>query len=218
MQKVAIFDMDHTLLSVDCDYTWKRFAVRRHLANGDALAEADRFMAAYDAGTLDVAEFLRFQWREFTGKSVADVESLCREHFTAEVLPFCRAKAKAEVTRCREAGMTLWLLTSTCRFLARPVADFFGIHHLFGAEIEVADGIVTGNATGLYPCGENKVSAAREIADKASCALADCRAYGDSINDLPLLKAVGKGFAVNPSPALAEAALENGLEILDWEK
>lgn len=218
MQKIAIFDMDHTLLSVDCDYTWKRFAVKCHLADEDALAEADRFMAAYDAGTLDIAEFLRFQWREFTGKSVADVESLCREHFTAEVLPFCRAKAKAEVERCREAGMTLWLLTSTCRFLAQPVADFFGIGHLFGAEIEVADGIVTGNVTGLYPCGENKVSAAREIAGKGSASLADCRAYGDSINDLPLLTAVGKGFAVNPSPALAQAARENNLEILDWEK
>ncbi len=218
MQKVAIFDMDHTLLSVDCDYTWKRFAVNRHLANEDALAEADRFMAAYDAGTLDVAEFLRFQWREFIGKKAAEVESLCREHFTAEVLPFCRAGAKKEVERCREAGLKLWLLTSTCRFLAQPVADFFGIGNLFGAEIEVADGIVTGNVTGLYPCGENKVIAAREIADKELCTLAECRAYGDSINDLPLLKAAGQGFAVNPSPALARAAGENNLEILDWEK
>ncbi len=216
-QRVAIFDMDHTLLSVDCDYTWKRFAVDRKLADSDALAEADRFMAAYDAGTLEIADFLRFQWREFIGKSVAEVEALCREHFVTSVLPYCRAKAKKEIDICRAQGMQIWILTSTCRFLAQPVADHFGVDHLFGAEIEVKDGLVTGNATGLYPCGEAKVAAAREIAQKAACTLGECRAYGDSINDLPLLKAVGMGFAVNPAPALEAAAKSCGFEIFDWE-
>ncbi|MCQ2377584.1 MAG: HAD-IB family hydrolase [Victivallaceae bacterium] len=216
--RIAIFDMDHTLIGTDSDWAWKQFAVGRGLADASALAEADRFMAEYDAGTLEVRDFLRFQWREFAGRTVAEVEALCRENFAEKILPHCRKAAFDEVEKCRRAGMQLWILTSTCRFLATPVAEYFGIGHLYGAEIETRDGRVTDRLKGVFPCGEGKVAAAREIAAGAGTTLRDCRAYGDSINDLPLLAAVGEAVAVNPSPALLREAQKRKMPVVDWER
>ena len=66
--EVYLFDMDETLINVDCDVTWKEFAVKYGYAPENALAEADRFYLEYCAGTLDIDEFLTFQLAEFAGK------------------------------------------------------------------------------------------------------------------------------------------------------
>ncbi|MCQ2385824.1 MAG: HAD-IB family hydrolase [Clostridia bacterium] len=216
--RIAFFDMDHTLIGADCDVTWKEFAVAHGLADASALEEAARFTAAYDAGTLVVEDFLRFQWKEFSGRTVEEVESLCRKHFEEKVRRFCRSAALDEVKKCRDSNMTVWVLTSTCRFLAAPVAQYFGADALFAPEIEIRQGLVSDRLQGLYPCGEGKVEAMLQIAGKVGATPAECRAYGDSINDLPLLAAVGESFAVNPSAALKAEAEKRHWHILDWEK
>ena len=46
--------------------------------------------------------------------------------------------------------------------------------------------------------------------------LAQCAAYSDSINDLPLLSLVGRPVAVNPDSALRGEARQRGWEIRDF--
>ena len=46
--------------------------------------------------------------------------------------------------------------------------------------------------------------------------MADCRAYSDSITDLPLLEAVGHHTAVNPDRALRRVAQGRGWPILTF--
>lgn len=218
MVRAAIFDMDKTLLSCDCDMTWKSYAAAAGLASPDAVAQAEKFLRDYDAGTLDQVEFLRFQWAEFRGKSEAECRRLAADHFAACVLPHCRKPALAEVNKLRAENWQLLMLTSTARILAEPVAKYFGFSEMRGAEISVADGIVTGNLVGIYPCGPGKVQLAKAWAKAHDLTLAECRAYGDSINDLPLLAACGEAVAVNPSAALARAARENTWSMVDWEE
>jgi phosphoserine phosphatase len=52
MTKLALFDLDHTLLPIDSDYEWGQFLVR--IGAVDALEYArrnDEFFAQYQAGT-----------------------------------------------------------------------------------------------------------------------------------------------------------------------
>ncbi len=59
---LALFDLDHTLLPIDSDYEWSRSLVRIGVLDGEARErESDRFDRACQAGTPDIAEFLRFQ-------------------------------------------------------------------------------------------------------------------------------------------------------------
>ena len=48
--------------------------------------------------------------------------------------------------------------------------------------------------------------------------LAQSYAYSDSLSDLPMLRAVGHPVAVNPDPALAELAAEEGWETMRFEQ
>jgi phosphoserine phosphatase len=56
-----------------------------------------------------------------------------------------------------------------------------------------------------------KAEAVRALAEREGLDLAQCSAYSDSINDVPMLSEVGFPVAVNPDPELREHA-----RTLDW--
>ena len=215
--KIAVFDMDNTLIGCDCDMTWKSFAVRRGLAASSALAESEKFLADYDRGELDEKQFMRFQWAEICGRSRQEMAELSREHFREEVLPCCRAKAKAEISALKKAGVYTFMLTSTAAVLAFPVAEYFGVDEFAGTEIRMDGDIFTSELSGLYLCGENKRTFVSQLAAARGVAPANIRAYGDSINDLELLKFCGEAVAVTPSPALRREAEKAAWKIVDWK-
>jgi phosphoserine phosphatase len=61
---------------------------------------------------------------------------------------------------------------------------------------------------------ERKAEAAKELAAKAGADLADCWAYSDSRNDIPLLEMVGNPVVVNPDAILAHHARTHEWPIL----
>ena len=52
------------------------------------------------------------------------------------------------------------------------------------------------------------------IAQREGLDLAECAAYSDSSNDIPMLETVGHAIAVNPDRELARVARERGWEII----
>lgn len=215
--KIAVFDMDNTLIDCDCDMTWKNFVVRHGMAPGSALAEADKFMRDYDNGELVAADFMRFQWAEICGKSQTEMRELSCRHFREEVLPRCREKAKKEIAALKDAGVFTFLLTSTAAILAFPVAEYFGVDDFAGTEIRLNGDIFTSELAGDYLCGENKKRFVAALAAKRGVAAENIRAYGDSINDFELLNYCGEAVAVNPSPALRREAEKARWQIVDWK-
>ena len=78
-----------------------------------------------------------------------------------------------------------------------------GADHCLATRMGVADGRYTGEIE-YYCYGEAKAEAAREHRRRAAATTsADCRAYSDSITDLPLLDAVGLPHGGQPRPGAA---------------
>ena len=62
--RLALFDLDNTLLAGDSDYEWGQFLVDRGVLERDAYEAQNRaFYEQYKAGTLDIHEFLGFALR-----------------------------------------------------------------------------------------------------------------------------------------------------------
>lgn len=216
--KVYFFDMDHTLIDNDCDVSWKEFTVAHGLAPQSHLEEAERFFDDYNHGCLDTAKFIRFQLSEFVGKTPAEMQQLFLLHFAERVRGKVYLEGKALIAECKKQGIPTAILTSTNRYIARPVAEFLGVDHLFGTDLELRDGRFTGEITGVYHAKEGKVAVAKEFCGKHGLSLADFTYFGDSINDLDLLKEVGQPRAVNPSASLRRIAEENRWEILTFKE
>lgn len=208
--------MDHTLVDNDCDVSWKHYAVEAGLAPASALEEADRYFGQYNAGTLEVEEFLRFQFREFVGRTPEEMAPHTELHFWKYVRPRSYPAAEKLLSEIVDAGLPTAILSSTNDVIARPVADFFGVGELPGTRLEVVDGRYTGGIVGPYTVGAGKLEPARAWAARHGFTLADAAYYGDSVNDIPLLEAVGFPVAANPAPELESVARARNWPIIDF--
>lgn len=213
---IFFFDMDHTLINHDCDVSWKQFVVKHGLAPESDLAEADRYFDDYNAGTLDVEEFYGFQFREFVGRTEPEMLELSNLHFREFVEPHIYAEGRRLVGSLLRQGSPVAILTSTNSIVARPIAEALGISEVLGTTLELRDGRFTGRITGLYGAREGKVAIAREWAARHGVTLADFAYYGDSVNDVQILEAVGFPNTVNPSGELRRIAEERNWPILNW--
>ena len=219
MPKLYIFDMDGTLIDHDCDVSWKVFLVAEGLAPRSDLELVEKYFADYNAGTLDHAEFIAFQMREFVGRTVAEMAAIAQRHFEKVVRPKCRPGAREFVDRARKEGAATVILSSTNTVISEPVRAFFGIDRTDGTTLELSpEGRYTGRIAGEYALGPNKIGFMRRFAAELNIAPSEIAACGDSMNDVPLLAAVGSPFVVNPGPVLAETANKRHWPILDWNR
>ncbi|MDD5699079.1 MAG: HAD-IB family hydrolase [Victivallaceae bacterium] len=216
MPKIYFFDMDHTLIDNDCDVSWKSFVVEQCLAPPDALERATFYYYQYVDGKLDITDFMDFQLQEFVGRTRAEMEELSQRHFETWVKKTIYAKAEAEVRRVQASGMPTVLLSATNRVIARPVAVHFGFDACLATELEVRDGRYTGRLAGEYALGAGKIGRARDYCESHGLTLTDAAYYGDSVNDFPMLEAVGFPIAANPCPELEAGARKNNWPIISF--
>ncbi|MFA6716061.1 MAG: HAD family hydrolase [Victivallales bacterium] len=216
MPEIYFFDMDHTLIDNDCDVSWKSFVVEQKLAPSDALERATFYYYQYVDGKLEVSDFMDFQLREFVGKTEPEMDKLVRLHFETWVKKTIFPGAETEVKRIKELGVPVVLLSATNIVIARPLAEYFGFDDCLATRLEIKDGRYTGKLDGEYALGAGKIKIAREYCESHDLTLTDAAYYGDSVNDIPILEAVGFPIAANPCSELETKAKENNWPIVKF--
>jgi len=217
--KLALFDLDHTLLPIDSDHAWGQFTTRLGWTDVAAFKHAnDAFYASYQAGTLDIHEYVRFALEATRLRGMAAAEA-AHARFMREVIePAITPQALALIDAHRQAGDQLAIVTATNEFVTRPIARRLGVPELIAVELERgADGWITGEITGTPSFREGKVERLRQWlgARGLDWNSATITFYSDSRNDLPLLEKADHPIAANPDPALREIAQQRGWRILD---
>ncbi|MDR0997414.1 MAG: HAD family phosphatase [Zoogloeaceae bacterium] len=216
--KLALFDLDNTLLVGDSDYEWGRFLAARGARDPQLQAEAtERFYRQYQEGTLDIDEFLRFQLEPLAATPRPTLEAW-RARFMAEhVAPMMAAQPGQWVREHLAAGDCCVLVTATNSFVVGPIARAFGFAHLIATVPAVdGDGQFTGQVQGTPSFREGKITRVETwLAEQGLwwSDFSESRFYSDSINDLPLLEKVDTPIAVAPDPKLAAIAQQRGWEI-----
>lgn len=218
-KKLALFDLDHTLLPIDSDYSWGQFTLSLGWSDPETFTQRnDAFYAQYRAGTLDIHEYVRFatEAARLRGPQAArDAHA----RFMAEVIrPAIRPRALALVRQHQDAGDEVVIVTATNEFVTRPIAEAFGVAHLIAVElVKDAHGWMTGEIHGTPSFREGKVTRVQAwLAERGlSRTDVDMAFYSDSINDLPLMDNADQPVATNPDDRLRAVAQERGWPVLD---
>jgi len=150
------------------------------------------------------------------GKSVHEIVSLGEQIYDEEMADKIWSGTNALAQLHLDAGQRVWLVTATPQELAQIIAQRLKLTGALGTVAESRDGRYTGRLIGDVLHGEAKAEAVRRLAEEQGLDLAQCAAYSDSINDLPMLSLVGKAVAVNPDSQLRAVARERGWEIRDF--
>jgi HAD superfamily hydrolase (TIGR01490 family) len=218
--KLALFDLDGTLLPTDSDHSFGEFMVTIGWADGERWrARNQHFFEQYQAGTLVLAEYVDFATSVWRSRPQAEAEA-ARERFMREVIqPQIRPAALALVQTHLDAGDLVAVVTATNEFVTRPIATAFGVETLLAVELaRDGAGQVTGQIHGVPTFREGKVTrvdAWLAALGRAFDDFDDVLFYSDSTNDLPLLEKVPTPVATNPTPALAAIAAERGWRTLN---
>ncbi len=217
--RLALFDLDGTLLPIDSDHAFGEFMVSLGWADGEAFRRAnDEFYAQYQAEQLDVAAYIRFATSAWRDRPAAEQAEASRRFIDELIRPALRDSAQALVQRHAQAGERLAVVTATNEFVTRPIAALFGVDTLIATELaRDAQGRVTGDIAGVPSYREGKVVRVQQWLQAQGLRWGDFERisfYSDSTNDLALLEHVSHPVATNPSPALERIAAERGWPIL----
>lgn len=220
---IALFDLDHTLLPIDSDYAWGGFTTAIGWTDPVVFAQRnDEFYSHYQAGTLDVHDYVRFA-TEATRLQGETKALAARERFMIEVVqPAIKPQALELVRGHQQAGDQVLIVTATNEFVTRPIADAFGVAELIAVELvrDVSSGgkgWITGEIKGIPSFREGKVKRFEDWLNHRQLAWGDVEVtfYSDSFNDLPLMEQVKHPVATNPDARLRALATQRGWRILD---
>lgn len=217
---LALFDLDGTLLPGDSDHAFGQFMVDIGWADAATWqARNDAFFRQYQAGTLNLAEYIDFATSVWRSRPLAEAKA-AHQRFMAEVIsPMIRPAARALVAQHQQAGDLVAVVTATNEFVTAPIAQAFGIAHLLAVQLERDDqGRATGRIAGVPTFQAGKITRVNAWLAAQGHTLADFDDvvfYSDSTNDLPLLERVRTPVATNPSPALKAIAQERGWRVLN---
>ena len=216
--KLALFDLDHTLLDGDSDVLWCDFLMDRGLLDRASVAARNAEMERdYKAGTVSAATFSAFYIGTLAGRMAAQWEPLRKAFLQEVVAPRISVRARALVGEQQAVGALVLMTTATNRFITELTAADLGISHLIATECETdSNGLFTGRATGMLNMREGKVTRLHAWLAERGLRLDSCDswAYSDSINDLPLLQAVRNAVAVHPDERLAAEAAQRGWPVV----
>jgi HAD superfamily hydrolase (TIGR01490 family) len=214
--RLALFDLDNTLLAGDSDFEWAQFLIERGVLDGEVYeARNIEFYEQYKAGTLDIHEFLDFQLKPLARHDRAVLDAWHRDYMAHKIMPIITEGARALVRQ--HSGDLCAIVTATNSFVTAPIARAFGIEHLIATEPEQKDGQFTGGVRGTPSFREGKVERVQEwLAQRGQSFAAFDRSwfYSDSLNDLPLLSKVTDPVAVDPDEKLLAHAERQGWRVL----
>ncbi len=221
--KLALFDLDHTLLPIDSDYAWGVFTTTIGWTDPvDFLRRNDEFFAHYKAGTLDIHDYVRFATEAVRHQGARQSEAAHADFMRSVVRPAIKPQAVALVRQHQLAGDEVVIVTATNEFVTRPIAQAFGVAELIAVELardttSGGTGWITGEIKGVPSAREGKVTRVEAWLAQRQLRWADVETtfYTDSINDLSLMERVTHPVATNPDAALRAIASQRAWRILD---
>ena len=223
LPKLALFDLDHTLLPIDSDYTWGQFTAARGWTDPvEFTLQNDAFYTQYKAGTLDIYEYARFATAAFVRQGEALSVAAHADYMRTVVQPALKPQAMQLVQQHKDEGATVIVVTATNEFVTRPIAQALGADELMAVDLERdtapgGSGWFTGEVRGIPSFREGKVLRVEAWLTARGLGWGDVHStfYSDSINDLPLLEKANVPVATNPDDPLRAIAQARGWRILE---
>ncbi|WP_133900387.1 HAD-IB family phosphatase [Streptomyces sp. KS 21] len=213
----AIFDLDGTLHPETLGRLLLKELQERGISSRERTAELFDFLRGLDADRLHepvhVQTAYQMYARTLEGCPQHRVMQVAREvweRHAANVFPY----ATPLLSRLREAGVTLVLISGSPQEVVVPAAQSLGIRHSCGATLETSGGSYTGRITEAPAIPGQKTMIATRLlggTHNLRCAMA----IGNSSSDLDLLDRVGWPVAFEPDARLRTAAARQGWLITD---
>jgi phosphoserine phosphatase len=196
--KLIAFDMDSTLINIECVDEIAAAAGRK--AEVAAITEA-----AMRGEIADYKESLRQRVALLKGVPESALHAVYSQHLQLN------PGVETFVQACQRAGLKTLLVSGGFTFFSDRVCARLQLDEVRANVLELADGMLTGRlvtqAWGDIVDGDEKRRTVLDACARLGVAPEHAIAVGDGANDLPMMAAVGLSIAYHPKPAVQERAM-----------
>ncbi|QDB80314.1 HAD-IB family hydrolase [Georgenia sp. 311] len=217
----AFFDIDNTIIRGASAYHLAGELYRRDFFGLRDIAFFARHSVLYLLFGEDLRRIAATRARALRivrGRTVAEVVSIGEEVYDQVLANRIFPGARALIDEHLAAGHEVWFVSATPVEVADLIAGRLGATGALGTIAEHEDGVYTGELRGNMLHGEGKKATVLRLAEERGIDLARSHAYGDSVNDIPLLTVVGSACAINPEPRMRLYAAEVGWPVRDFRR
>jgi phosphoserine phosphatase len=204
--KVAVFDCDGTLWGGDSGFGFMAWSLEKGLVSRSTCDWVDSRYREYLAGAVSELDMCGEMVQIYAGLREQELRDAAARYVRKFVLPRVFAEMAALVAALKQAGVEIWAVSSTNKWVIAEGVRDLGIpeERILAAAVRVTEGLITTEILDV-PTDEGKATALARVGLTRPDAV-----FGNSIHDLAMLQAARNAFPVNPSPALLEAAAKNG--------
>ncbi len=196
--RLVAFDMDSTLISIECIDEIADIAGRK--------AEVAEITEAAMRGEIaDYKDSLRRRVAMLAGVPVEALERVYQERLRLN------PGVETFVAACQAAGLKTLLVSGGFTFFSERVRQRLKLDFARANTLGVANGRLTGTLFdrpwGDIVDGAEKKRVVLEVCELMGIETAQAIAVGDGANDLPMMAAAGLSVAYHPKPAVREQAM-----------
>jgi putative phosphoserine phosphatase/1-acylglycerol-3-phosphate O-acyltransferase len=210
----AFFDLDGTLVAGYTAAVFFKHRIRNREVGGAEVVRTMQLWLRTKAGRADFADILRLTALGWKGRADEELQELGQRLFDEHIRDRMYPEMRALVQAHQRQGHTVVLISSATSYQIQPVARALGVDHVICSQLEVTDGVMSGDIDGTPPFGPNKSIAAQVFATANGVDLESSFAYADGDEDAALLHLVGNPRAVNPGDLLSSVATRRGWPVL----
>lgn len=214
---MAFFDMDGTLIDGDTNDLMVGILLQRGLIDADFIAPLAEYHRQFALGQLDITAFVRYIVRPLCGLDAALTAEILTSIARDGVLPHVKPGARRALDWHRRRGDVAVIVSSTVDYVVSGLAALLGVAHVIAAPVRQKAGVITGELCGEIPYQDGKVRRIAAFLAEHGWDLADSYAYGDTVNDLPMLRMCAHGVAVDASAPLRRHPDFKSLQSVSWQ-
>ena len=213
-RSVAFFDLDDTLLSINSGSVLVREAYKRGLMSTSDLLNAIYLSWLYKFHLRDTSVIVSGMGRWLKGMTLDEMNVLSDHVVNKHLVNAIRPEIYSEIKFHRENNAEVVILSSAIIQICRQLGSYIGADNVVCTVMEVVDGVFTGLPENKFCFEDEKRIRLIQYCEMRNYNLNETFYYGDSISDLPALKAVGHPVCVQPDRRLSRVSHENGWRIL----
>ncbi len=215
-RKVAVFDLDGTITYRDTYVDFLLFCLKKRPARLLRSGALVAYYCAYKTG-LKSNHWLKakFLGTIAGGLGGERLDVLCEAFAAQTVKNNIKPQALQELKKLKQQGYVLVLATASFEFYVSLLFKSLDMDHLLCTKALFDNTGITGALDGKNCIGAEKARQVESLLSRFQLKCVD-RAYSDDKVDLPLFKMAKVALVIDPKPATALVAGDEGYQILKW--
>ncbi len=214
-KRIALFDIDNTIYNGYLIFPLAEYFLKERIIGRDIVNSLNQDLHMYRAEQVDyetTIEDLNIHFADgLKGHHLSSILSVTATFLETKegsnFFPF--AGPLIELLKKR---YDIYLVTGEMQCIGKAVADYFSVHGYISTEMEVENGVFTGNISKSLARKKGKKDAIEGIF--GAYPYESSMAFGDSEGDIDMLDKAAKAFCINATEGLSEVALSKGWHIV----